>query len=104
MTIIIGYFQQRHSLGMYTVEAVRSRKPLCSKYMILIGGLRYATAFLGLYALKYVEVSFTETVKSTAPAFTLLISSLILGMLYSWYTYNIYRFFLTTYLPSEKKS
>ena len=79
MTIIIGYFQQRHSLGMYTVEAVRSRKPLCSKYMILIGGLRYATAFLGLYALKYVEVSFTETVKSTAPAFTLLISSLILG-------------------------
>merc|ERR1711974_335692 len=64
---------------MYTVEAVRSRKPLCSKYMILIGGLRYSTAFLGLYALKYVEVSFTETVKSTAPAFTLILSSLILG-------------------------
>jgi len=79
MTIIIGYFQQKHSFGLYTVEPARSRKPLCSKYMILIGGLRYATAFLGLYALKYVEVSFTETVKSTAPAFTLLISSLILG-------------------------
>ena len=71
MTIIIGYFQQKHSFGLYTVEPARSRKPLCSKYMILIGGLRYATAFLGLYALKYVEVSFTETVKSTAPAFTL---------------------------------
>ncbi len=35
--------------------------------------------FLGLYALKYVEVSFTETVKSTAPAFTMIISSLLLG-------------------------
>ena len=66
MTIIIGYFQQKHSFGLYTVEPARSRKPLCSKYMILIGGLRYATAFLGLYALKYVEVSFTETVKNGA--------------------------------------
>ena len=35
--------------------------------------------FLGLYALKYVEVSFTETVKSTAPAFTLIISAILLG-------------------------
>ena len=47
--------------------------------MIMIGSLRFATAFLGIYALKYIEVSFTETVKSTAPAFTLIISSLILG-------------------------
>lgn len=45
----------------------------------MIGSLRFATAFLGIYALKYIEVSFTETVKSTAPAFTLMISSLILG-------------------------
>ena len=28
---------------------------------------------------RYVEVSFTETVKSTAPAFTLVLSSLLLG-------------------------
>ena len=86
MTVIIGYFQQQYSLGMYSVEIPRTRKPLFTKYMITIGTLRYATAFLGLYALKYVEVSFTETVKSTAPAFTLLISSLILGWLQ---TYNI---------------
>ena len=40
---------------------------------------RFSTVFLGLFALKYVEVSFTETVKSTAPAFTLLMSSILLG-------------------------
>ena len=64
---------------MYSVDPFRTRKPIFSKYMIMIGSLRFATAFLGIYALKYIEVSFTETVKSTAPAFTLIISSLILG-------------------------
>jgi len=40
---------------------------------------RYATVLLGLVALNYVEVSFTETVKSSAPAFTVLISRLLIG-------------------------
>merc|ERR1711950_41573 len=64
---------------MYPVEQVPNRLSILSKDTIFIGCLRFSTAFLGLYAQKYVEVSFTETVKSTAPAFTLLISSLILG-------------------------
>lgn len=35
--------------------------------------------FLGLVALKYVAVSFTETIKSSAPIFTVFISRLLLG-------------------------
>ena len=35
--------------------------------------------FLGLIALKYVAVSFTETVKSSAPLFTVFMSRFMLG-------------------------
>lgn len=34
---------------------------------------------LGLVALKFVAVSFTETVKSSAPIFTVLISRVVIG-------------------------
>ncbi len=37
------------------------------------------TVLLGLVALNYVTVSFTETVKSSAPAFTVLISRVLIG-------------------------
>ena len=40
---------------------------------------RYTTVLLGMFALDYLEISFTETVKSTAPAFTVIISKLLLG-------------------------
>lgn len=40
---------------------------------------RFTTVFVGLIALNYVEVSFTETVKSTAPAFTVVLARLIVG-------------------------
>ena len=42
---------------------------------------RYMTVLLGMFALDYLEISFTETVKSTAPAFTVIISRLLLGKL-----------------------
>ena len=73
--IILGCLQRRHPLALFSIPAVPSpstKIPLFSKDMVIIGSFRFITVFLGLYALKYVEVSFTETVKSTAPAFTLL--------------------------------
>ena len=83
VALALGFFQQRHSLGMYPVETStttsQTSKAFFSKDAIVIGCLRFTTVYLGLYALKFVEVSFTETVKSTAPAFTLLLSALILG-------------------------
>jgi solute carrier family 35 protein E2 len=37
------------------------------------------TVVLGLVALNYVAVSFTETIKSSAPIFTVVISRILLG-------------------------
>ena len=47
------------------------------------------TVLLGMFALDYLEISFTETVKSTAPAFTVIISKLLLGKYNPWYTKTI---------------
>lgn len=38
---------------------------------------RFLVVYLGLVSLKYVAVSFTETIKSSAPLFTVIISRLI---------------------------
>ena len=35
--------------------------------------------FLGLVSIKFVPVSFTETIKSSAPIFTVVISGILLG-------------------------
>lgn len=40
---------------------------------------RFTTVVLGLVSLKNVAVSFAETVKSSAPIFTVIMSRLILG-------------------------
>jgi len=40
---------------------------------------RFFTVLSGLVALKFVAVSFTETVKSSAPMFTVLVAKVMLG-------------------------
>ena len=74
-TLVCGY------LMMYSEgKDVNSVKPPgFVKHMAIVGGLRFCTVLAGLLALNYVAVSFTETVKSSAPAFTVVISRLILG-------------------------
>jgi len=47
--------------------------------MFLYFARRFITVLLGLISLNYVAVSFTETVKSSAPIFTVFISKLLLG-------------------------
>ena len=44
----------------------------------MISFFRFTTVVLGLVALKFVAVSFTETIKSSAPIFTVLIAYLLL--------------------------
>jgi hypothetical protein len=51
----------------------------CCQFLFHV--IRFATVILGLVALNYVAVSFTETIKSSAPLFTVLISRCILGKL-----------------------
>jgi solute carrier family 35 protein E2 len=47
--------------------------------MVVVGLMRFTTVILGLVSLKYVAVSFTETVKSSAPFFTVIFAYFILG-------------------------
>jgi len=47
--------------------------------MGLVGAMRFATVVLGLVSLKNVAASFTETVKASAPFFTVVIAYLMLG-------------------------
>ena len=47
--------------------------------MAVVGLMRFATVMLGLVSLKFVAVSFTETVKSSAPFFTVIFARVMLG-------------------------
>ncbi len=47
--------------------------------MAVVGVMRVLTVVLGLVSLKYVAVSFTETIKSSAPFFTVIFARLMLG-------------------------
>ena len=76
-TLVCGYVMM-YSEG----KEVHTVKPAgFVRHMAIVGGLRFCTVLAGLLALNYVAVSFTETVKSSAPAFTVVISRLILGQL-----------------------
>ena len=83
---LLGTCQMLLTLGCGYAQVVMERKGGVTKkpnsfyrHMVIVGGMRYATVLLGLIALNYVAVSFTETVKSSAPAFTVIISRLLLG-------------------------
>lgn len=68
--------------GMYKASPRLMRPPGFYKHMTLVGCTRFATVVLGLVSLNYVAVSFTETIKSSAPLFTVLISRYLLGKNY----------------------
>ncbi len=52
--------------------------------MVFVGIMRGLTVLFGLISLAHVAVSFTETIKSSAPFFTVLFSALMLGQRTSW--------------------
>jgi len=45
----------------------------------LVGAMRFATVVLGLVSLKNIAASFTETIKASAPFFTVIVAYLMLG-------------------------
>ena len=78
-TLIGGYVQLTYPCGMGDVSPKRKHLPQnFNKNMMIVGALRFSTVLLGMFALDYLEVSFTETIKSTAPAFTVVISRVLL--------------------------
>jgi solute carrier family 35 protein E2 len=79
MTLLFGFAHLLFPVGMHPPVERKSTPPDCVRNMVIVGTLRFTTVFLGLIALKFIEVSFTETVKSTAPAFTVILSRLVVG-------------------------
>lgn len=64
---------------LYQHKARLSFPPNFILTMLFVGLMRFATVVLGLVSLKNVAVSFAETVKSSAPIFTVIMSRMILG-------------------------
>lgn len=81
---ICGYAQKQYPCGLYRKVHRETRPPNFFRNVILVGTLRFSTVVLGLIALWYVPVSFAETVKSSAPVFTVVIAWLVLGESTSW--------------------
>jgi len=80
-TLVCGYLQLHWEGG----QVQGNKPPGFYRHMVIVGGLRFTTVLVGLIALNYVAVSFTETVKSSAPAFTVVISQLLLGQVTGMY-------------------
>lgn len=79
-TTALGLAQMYYPCGMFkNVKREGARPKNFYRNMIIVGTCRFFTVFLGLLALEYVEVSFTETVKSSAPIFTVLIAKVLTG-------------------------
>ncbi|KAH9514140.1 hypothetical protein Btru_030386 [Bulinus truncatus] len=87
MTTVFGFIQMYLPLGMYTPVNREGKPPNFWRNMMLVGTMRFSTVVLGLVALKFVAVSFTETVKSSAPLFTVFISNILIGEYTGLYTF-----------------
>nr|XP_048272922.1 solute carrier family 35 member E2B isoform X2 [Myodes glareolus] len=78
-TTLIGCIKIFVPCCLYQHKTRLSYPPNFIMTMLFVGLMRFATVVLGLVSLKNVAVSFAETVKSSAPIFTVIMSRMILG-------------------------
>ncbi|XP_061830988.1 solute carrier family 35 member E2A-like [Nerophis lumbriciformis] len=78
-TTIIGFLKMFVPCCLYQHKSRNEFPPNFIMIMLFVGLMRFTTVVLGLVSLKNVAVSFAETVKSSAPIFTVIMSRLILG-------------------------
>ncbi|CAH0481865.1 unnamed protein product [Peronospora belbahrii] len=85
MSVIGGLGWEVYVVG-WTVCKRGLRKMLNNglKDMLLLASVRILTVLFGLTALKYIAVSFTQTIKSSAPFFTVLLTYFLLGQRTGW--------------------
>lgn len=96
VTSISGYIQLRQTLWnkshpSYQLPSLSSPSkhyisPHFLKNMFIIGLLRLFSIVFGLMALKQAAISFVETVKSSSPIFTVIVSRLIIGEITGFWT------------------
>uniref|UniRef100_A0A9J7Z9L8 Solute carrier family 35 member E2B n=1 Tax=Cyprinus carpio carpio TaxID=630221 RepID=A0A9J7Z9L8_CYPCA len=78
-TTVIGCVKMFVPCPLYHHKSRTEYPPNFLMTMLFVGLMRFTTVVLGLVSLKNVAVSFAETVKSSAPIFTVIMSRLILG-------------------------
>ncbi|XP_020493843.1 solute carrier family 35 member E2A [Labrus bergylta] len=78
-TTVIGCLKMFVPCCLYQHKSRTEYPPNFVMIMLFVGLMRFTTVVLGLVSLKNVAVSFSETVKSSAPIFTVIMSRLILG-------------------------
>lgn len=78
-TTVIGCVKMFIPCCLYQHKSRSEYPPNFIMIMLFVGLMRFTTVVLGLVSLKNVAVSFAETVKSSAPIFTVIMSRLILG-------------------------
>uniref|UniRef100_A0A3Q2ZPG3 Solute carrier family 35 member E2B n=1 Tax=Kryptolebias marmoratus TaxID=37003 RepID=A0A3Q2ZPG3_KRYMA len=79
-TTFIGCLKMFVPCCLYQHKSRSEYPPNFIMIMLFVGLMRwFTTVVLGLVSLKNVAVSFSETVKSSAPIFTVIMSRLILG-------------------------
>lgn len=78
-TTVIGGLKMFVPCCLYQHKSRTEFPPNFIMIMLFVGVMRFTTVVLGLISLKNVAVSFAETVKSSAPLFTVIMSRLILG-------------------------
>ncbi|XP_050973737.1 solute carrier family 35 member E2A [Labeo rohita] len=78
-TTVIGCVKMFVPCPLYHHKSRPEYPPHFLMIMLFVGLMRFTTVVLGLVSLKNVAVSFAETVKSSAPIFTVIMSRLILG-------------------------
>ncbi|KAK2899105.1 hypothetical protein Q8A67_010523 [Cirrhinus molitorella] len=78
-TTVIGCVKMFVPCPLYHHKSRIEYPPNFLMIMLFVGLMRFTTVVLGLVSLKNVAVSFAETVKSSAPIFTVIMSRLILG-------------------------
>eukprot|EP00644_Phytophthora_capsici_P009659 jgi/Phyca11/118248/e_gw1.35.32.1 len=85
MSVVGGLGSELYLVGW--TECKRGMRKVLNdglKDMVLLAGVRILTVLLGLTALKYIAVSFTQTIKSSAPFFTVVLTYLLLGQQTGW--------------------
>ncbi|XP_077007691.1 solute carrier family 35 member E2B isoform X10 [Tamandua tetradactyla] len=78
-TTFIGCVKTLVPCCLHQHKARSAYPPNFLSTMLFVGLMRFATVVLGLVSLKNVAVSFAETVKSSAPLFTVIMSRMVLG-------------------------
>ncbi|XP_022109289.1 solute carrier family 35 member E2-like [Acanthaster planci] len=78
VTTVCGFCKMYIPCCLYRHKSQDDRPKGFLWNMIGLGIMRFLTVLLGLVSLKHIAVSFTETIKSSAPLFTVIIAWLML--------------------------